>query len=68
MASNDLERFWDAELEALTALAESVHGEQVVVDVVDRTIRAFGTSANPVSAADFRIAMKTALRALVTPH
>ena len=33
MASNDLERFWDAELEALTALAESVHGEQVVVDV-----------------------------------
>ena len=61
-------RLWDAELEALTTLAEAVHGEQTVVDVVERTMREFTKSPNPASASDFRIAMKAALGTLVTPH
>ena len=61
-------RFWDEELDALTALAEAVHGEQAVLDAVDRALRSFVNSPTPISDSDFRNVLKAALRPLVTPH
>ena len=61
---------WDEELEDLAKRAIAVYGEDDVLALTDRTIRALvvdRTETN-ISALEIKIALKAELRRIVTPH
>jgi hypothetical protein len=73
MTTIDFNNVWDAELEQLAARVTEMFGEVACVEAVDRAHAALlvseaQSSLTPEQIAEYRAALKTALRRLITPQ